>query len=130
MLRMPATAFEDDARGLVNSRMALRVLWVGAVVCAIGGIATWLQPFDISLAARSGLIGAQAALALLCIAGTRLTHAVPPRVLVLTVAWAGVAVATLTALSLVTARTRSTWASTRSSSASSRCSPAPARRSR
>ncbi|HSB24867.1 MAG TPA: PAS domain S-box protein [Burkholderiaceae bacterium] len=100
MLRMPATAFEDDARGLVNSRMALRVLWVGAVVCTIGGVATWLQPFDISLAARSGLIGAQAALALLCIAGTRLTHAVPPRVLVLTVAWAGVALATLTALSL------------------------------
>ena len=100
MLRMPASAFEDDARGLVNTSMALRFLWVGAAVCSIGGIASWLEPFQITSTARAVLVGAQVVLALLCLVGTQLTHVLPARVLVLAVAWASVAAATLAALSL------------------------------
>jgi len=100
MLRMPASAFEDDARGLVNTLMALRFLWVGAAVCSIGSVASWLQPFHITPVARTVLVGAQVLLALLCMAGTRLVHAVPARALVLSAAWASVAAATLAALSL------------------------------
>src|SRR5512138_799014 len=100
MLRMPATAFEDDARGLVNTLMAMRFLWVGAAVCAIGAVASWLQPFDISSTARSVLVGAQIALALLCALGTRLVDVVASRTLVLAAAWGCVAAATLAALSL------------------------------
>ena len=100
MLRMAASTFEDDARGLVNTSMALRFLWVGAAVCIIGSIASWLQPFQITPTARAVLVGAQIALAALCIASTRLTHALPARILVITAAWASVTAATLAALSL------------------------------
>ena len=100
MLRMPASAFENDARGLINTRMALRFLWVGVAVCSIGSIASWLQPFQITTAARAVLVGAQVLLAMLCVAGTQLVHAVPSRVLVLAAAWASVVAATLAALSI------------------------------
>ena len=100
MLRMPASAFEDDARGLINTRMALRLLWVGVAVCGIGGIASWLQPFQITTAARAVLVGVQVLLALLCVAGTQLVHALPARVLVLGALWASVVAATLAALSV------------------------------
>ena len=100
MLRMPASAFEDDARGLINTRMALRLLWVGVAVCGIGGIASWLQPYDITTAARAVLVGVQVLLALLCVAGTQLVHALPARVLVLGALWASVLAATLAALSV------------------------------
>ena len=100
MSRMPALAFEDDARGLVNTQMALRFLWVGAAVCAIGAVASWLQPFPISGAARAVLVGAQVVLALLCAAGTRLIDRVASRMLVLAAAWGCVAAATLAALSI------------------------------
>jgi PAS domain S-box-containing protein len=97
MLRMPAPAFEDDARGLVNTRMALRLLWVGAAVCGIGSVASWLEPYQISLTARTVLVGVQLLLGLLCIVGTRLTGLVSARVLVLSAAWASVVTATLAA---------------------------------
>ena len=100
MLRMPASAFEDDARGLINTRMALRLLWVGVAVCGIGSIASWLQPFQITTAARAVLVGVQVLLALLCVAGTQLVHAVPSRLLVLAAAWASVVAAALAALSI------------------------------
>jgi len=100
VLRMPASAFEDDARGLINLLMAQRFLWVTVAVCAIGAIASWLQPFAITPANRGMLIGAQVVLALLCIVGTRLSHRLSARVLVLVAAWASVTAATLAALSL------------------------------
>jgi len=100
MLRMPASGFEDDARGLINTRMALRFLWVGVAVCSIGSIASWLQPFRITAEARMVLVGAQVLLALLCAAGTQLVHAVPSRLLVLAAAWSSVVAATLAALSI------------------------------
>jgi PAS domain S-box-containing protein len=100
MLRMPASAFEDDARGLVNTLMAMRFLWVGAVVCLIGALASWLQPFQITPAARAVLVGAQLLLALLCIVGTRLVGTVSARKLVLAAAWASVTAATLAAISI------------------------------
>src|SRR5262245_45616269 len=100
MVRLPASAFEDDARGLINTRMALRFLWVGVVVCGIGSIASMLQPFEITTAARAVLVGAQLLLGLLCVIGTRMVHAVPARVLVLAAAWASVVAATLEALSI------------------------------
>ncbi|HTP74879.1 MAG TPA: ATP-binding protein [Burkholderiaceae bacterium] len=100
MLRLPAPAFEDDARGLINSRMALRFLWVAVLVCAIGSVASVLQPFQITSTARAVLVGAQLLLGLLCIVGTRMIHALPARVLVLTAAWASVVAATLAALTI------------------------------
>jgi signal transduction histidine kinase/ActR/RegA family two-component response regulator len=100
MLRMPASAFEDDARGLINTRMALRFLWVGVAVCCIGSVASMLQPFEITSSARTVLVGAQVLLGLLCIVGTQMIHAVPARVLVLAAAWASVIAATLAALSI------------------------------
>ncbi|HEU5296245.1 MAG TPA: ATP-binding protein [Burkholderiaceae bacterium] len=100
MLRTAASAFEDDARGLVNTRMALRLLWVGAAVCCIGSVASWLEPYPISLQARAVLVGAQVALALLCVLGTQVTQALPARVLVLSAAWASVAAATLVAITI------------------------------
>jgi PAS domain S-box-containing protein len=100
MLRMPASAFEDDARGLINTRMALRLLWVGVAVCGIGGVASMLQPYHITTAARVVLVGVQMLLALLCAVGTQGVHALPARVLVLTASWAGVIAATLAALSI------------------------------
>src|SRR5690349_16440838 len=100
MSRMPALAFEDDARGLVNTQMALRFLWVGAAVCAIGAVASWLQPFPISGTAHAVLVGAQIALALLCAGGTRLIERFASRTLVLAAAWGCVAAATLAALSI------------------------------
>ena len=100
MLRMPARAFEDDARGLINTAMALRFLWVGAAVCAIGAVASWLQPFPITATARAVLVGAQLALALLCALGTRLVDAIASRTLVLAAAWGCVTAATLAALSI------------------------------
>jgi len=99
-MRMPASAFEDDARGLINTRMALRFLWVGVAVCCIGSIASMLQPFQITPSARIVLVGAQVLLGLLCIVGTQMIHAVPARVLVLAAAWASVIAATLAALSI------------------------------
>ena len=100
MLRMPAPAFEDDARGLINTSMALRLLWVGVAVCGIGGIASLLEPYHITTVARVVLVGTQVLLALLCAAGTQLVHTVPARVLVLAAAWASVAAASLAALSI------------------------------
>jgi PAS domain S-box-containing protein len=100
MLRMPASAFEDDARGLINTRMALRFLWVGVAVCGIGSVASWLEPFQITADARAVLVGAQLLLGLLCVVGTQLVHAVPSRLLVLAAAWASVLAATLAALSI------------------------------
>jgi PAS domain S-box-containing protein len=97
---MPAPAFEDDARRLVNTAMALRFLWVAAVVCTIGALATALQPFQIGAAARALLVGAQVALALLCIAFTRLVPALRPRLLVLVAGWSCVATITLLAVGL------------------------------
>src|SRR5512134_1523545 len=67
MLRLPAPAFEDDARGLIDTRMALRYLWVAVLVCAIGSVASLLQPFEITSAARAVLVGAQVLLGVLCV---------------------------------------------------------------
>jgi len=100
MLRMPAPAFEDDARGLINTSMASRLLWVGVAVCGIGSIASLLEPYHITTVARVVLVGTQVLLALLCAAGTQLVHTVPARVLVLAAAWASVAAASLAALSI------------------------------
>ncbi|HEY6513421.1 MAG TPA: PAS domain S-box protein [Burkholderiaceae bacterium] len=80
--------------------MALRFLWVGVVVCSIGSIASWLQPFQITGTARTVLVGAQVLLGLLCVAGTQLVHAVPARTLVLAASWASVVAASLAALSI------------------------------
>ena len=100
MWRGSASAFEDDARGLANTLMALRFLWVCAGVCVLGIVASWWQAFPISPSQRAVLIGAQAALCLLCVIGTRFVHRVPARWLVLGAGWASVAAASLAALSL------------------------------
>ena len=100
MWRGSASTFEDDARGLANTLMALRFLWVCAGVCVLGSVASWWQAFPISPSQRAVLIGAQAALCLLCVIGTRLVHRVPARWLVLGAGWASVAAASLAALSL------------------------------
>ena len=100
MMRTPAPAFEDDARGLVNAAMALRFLWVAAAVCAMGAVATALQPFAIGSGLRALLVGSQVALALLCIAFTRLVPTLRPRALVLVAAWSSVATITLLAAGL------------------------------
>jgi PAS domain S-box-containing protein len=100
MWRGPASTFEDDARGLANTLMAARFLWVGAGVCVLGGVASWLQAFPISPRERALLVGTQAVLCVLCLIGTRLTHRVPAHVLVLGAGWASVAAASLAALSL------------------------------
>jgi PAS domain S-box-containing protein len=100
MMQTPASAFEDDARGLVNTQMALRFLWVAAGVCTMGAAATALQAFPIGGALRALLVGVQAALALLCIGLTRLLPALSPRRLVLIAAWSCVATVTLLAASL------------------------------
>jgi PAS domain S-box-containing protein len=97
---MPAAAFEDDARGLVDSLMALRFLWVAAAVCGVGAIASWLQPLPIGIKARLVLVGAQVVLTALCAAGTRLIGRIGSRRLVLVAGWGCVAAATLAALSL------------------------------
>ncbi len=100
MLRMPVPAFEADARGLVNARMALRFLWVGAAVCLLGALASALEPFDITPTARLVLVGGQAVLGLLCVGATRLIDNLSLRALVLGTAWACVLVATVTAIAL------------------------------
>ena len=100
MLRTPAPAFEDDARGLINAAMALRFLWVAAAVCTMGAVATALQPFEIGGSLRTLLVGSQAALGLLCVALTRMIPALHPRALVLTAAWTSVATVTLLAAGL------------------------------
>jgi PAS domain S-box-containing protein len=100
MRQTAASAFEDDARGLVDTAMALRFLWVAAAVCTMGAVATGLQPFDIGGGLRTLLVGAQAALALLCVALTRLVPALRPRVLVLVAAWCSAATVTLLAAGL------------------------------
>jgi signal transduction histidine kinase/ActR/RegA family two-component response regulator len=100
MLRMPASAFEADARGLVNRLMALRFLWVAATVCVLGAIASVLQPFEITATARAVLVCAQLALALSCLVATRLIRVLSAQVLVLSAAWASVAVTTVVAVSL------------------------------
>jgi PAS domain S-box-containing protein len=100
MWRGSASAFEDDARGLANTLMAMRFLWVGAGVCVLGGVASWWQAFPISPWQRALLIGAQAVLGLLCLVGTRLVHRLPARRLVLGAGWASVAAASMAALSL------------------------------
>jgi PAS domain S-box-containing protein len=100
MVRTPAPAFEDDARGLIDNEMALRFLWVAAAVCTIGAVATALQPFPIGGGLRGLLAGAQAVLAVLCVALTRLASALQPRLLVLLAAWSGVVTVTLLAAGL------------------------------
>jgi PAS domain S-box-containing protein len=100
MTRTPAPAFEDDARGLVDTAMALRFLWVAAAVCTMGALAIALQPFPIGGALRALLVAALVALALVCIGLTRLVQSVRPRVLVLVAAWSTVVTVTLLAAGL------------------------------
>jgi len=100
MMRTPAPAFEDDARALVDAAMALRFLWVAVAVCTMGALATAVQPFQIGGGMRALLVGAQAALVLLCIALTRLAPALRPRTGVLVAAWSSVATVTLLAAGL------------------------------
>ena len=100
MMRTPAPGFEEDARGLVNTAMALRFLWVAVAVCTMGALAIVLQPFQIGGALRALLAAALGALALLCLGLTRLVNALRPRMLVLVAAWSTVVTVTLLAAGL------------------------------
>ncbi len=100
MLRMPMPTFEVDARCLVGRELALRFLWVAALVCAIGAVASALLPLRIGDPARVLLVGAQAAMAVVGVLCARLVDRLPPRSLVLVAAWIGVAAGALVAFAL------------------------------
>ena len=104
MLRMPMPTFEVDARCLVGRELAVRFLWVAALVCAIGAVASALLPLRIGDQARVLLVGAQAVMAVVGVLCARLVDRLPPRSLVLVAAWIAVAAGALVAFALHGAR--------------------------
>jgi len=100
VLRMPMPTFDVDARCLVGRELALRFLWVAALVCAIGAVASALLPLRIGDQARVLLVGAQAVMAVVGVSCARLVDRLPPRSLVLVAAWIAVAAGALVAFAL------------------------------